>query len=115
MWVRDDAISRSLFVRRRLPDVQLPPLRLHVRDVRTCAYYDRLKLFGDDCHSGVWNRQRQVVYLFALSGWLNRVSHGSPQGIFPTIHLKLQLSWSNLRECKYAPTVNVLIGTGMQK
>ena len=74
--VRDMLAHFSSLVQRQLPDVQLPPMRLDVRDVRACAYYDRLRLLGDDCHSGVWNRQRQVVYLFAPSVSVNRVSYG---------------------------------------
>ncbi|WP_407654018.1 DUF6431 domain-containing protein [Alicyclobacillus cycloheptanicus] len=76
-----DILARfSSFVQRHLPDAHLPRLRTHVRDVRVCAYYDRLRLLGDDGHSGVWNRLRQVVYLFAPSVSVNRVSYGlSPE------------------------------------
>ena len=78
--IRDMLAIFSSFVQCKLPDVQLPPLRLYVRDVRACAYFDRLKLLGVDCHSGVWNRQRQVVYLFAPSLSVNRVSYGLSPG-----------------------------------
>jgi len=78
--IREMLAHFSSFVQRQLPDIQLPPLRFRVRDVRVCAYYDRLKVLGDDCHSGVWNRMRQVVCLFAPSVSVNRVSYGLSPG-----------------------------------
>jgi Domain of unknown function (DUF6431) len=70
----------SRIVQREHPAIQLPRLRRNVRDVRVCAYYDRLRTLGNRCGSGFWNLMRQAVYLFAPSVSVNRVSYGlSPE------------------------------------
>lgn len=58
------------------PDTQLPRLRRDVRNVRVCAYYDRMRILGESCNSGCWNLRRQTIYLFAPSVSVNRVSYG---------------------------------------
>lgn len=66
----------SRMVQSERPDIPLPPLRVGVRDVRVCAYYDRLMLLEGPKNSGAWNLTRRIACLFSPSVSVNRVSYG---------------------------------------